>query len=392
MSLDFRLFGIGVRVRVWFILVGMFIGMNTPQIERHPWMLAVWIGIVFFGVLSHELGHALVGRAFGWKPSIELVALGGLTRFEGIEGARPWQRMLMVASGPTVNAAFGALCLVVYAVFGAKLGPLAAETLEYAGWLQLAWAFLNLLPMLPLDGGQLLLEGARWIAPERGPRVAGGVMLIVVGAIVLFTLRQPEPNLFLLFIALLSGVAAYRLARDGTLALGEEGRTPREQAHFALARRDGKRLVTLAGKLVSAASSVEELDEAFYLLAWGRLFAGEPAEAKKAASAITAAHPSTHALEGAIALELGDPDEALVQFEKVLPRLNPWLEDYIVRAILLSRRWDDARVLFEDELGREFTPPSLLAVMTAARADGALEAAEGMRTVLARKMPVTAPA
>lgn len=390
MSLDFRLFGIGVRVHIWFLLVGMLIGMNSPEIEARPWMLAVWIGIVFLGVLSHELGHAIVGRAFGWKPSIELVALGGLTRFDGIEGGRPWQRMAMVVSGPTVNAVLGALCLVAYAFFGEKMHPIASSTLEQAGWLQIAWAVLNLLPMLPLDGGQLLLEGSRWIAPERGPRVAGVLMLFVVAAIVVFGIRIQNP--ILLFVALFSGVAAYRLARDGTLAPGEEGRTLREQAYFALARRDGKRLVTLAGKLVSAAASVEELDEAFHLLAWGRLFAGEPAEAKKAAAAISAAHPSTHALDGAIALELGDPDEALVQFEKVLPRLNPWLEDYIVRALLLSRRWDDARVLFEDELGREFTPPSLLAVMTAARADGAIEAAEGMQTVLARKLPVSIPA
>jgi tetratricopeptide (TPR) repeat protein len=138
---------------------------------------------------------------------------------------------------------------------------------------------------------------------------------------------------------------------------------------------------------VRLAETEDALDEAFHLLAWGRLFSGDPAEAKKALASITRAHATTHALEGAIALELGDADKALEQFEKILPRLNPWLEDYFVRAILVSRRWDDARTLFEDELGREFSPSSLLAVMTAARADGAVDAAEAMKAVLARKLP-----
>jgi hypothetical protein len=265
--------------------------------------------------------------------------------------------------------------------------------LDLAIEVHLFWAALNLIPMLPLDGGQLLLEAMRWISPDRGPRIAGGIMLVVVGVMIAYgsEFAAETENPLPLGIALFSGIGAYRLARDGTLSRSGDHRSVREQAYFALARRDGKRLVALAGKLVATAEDVDAIDEAFHLLAWGRLFSGDPREAKRALSAISRAHATTHALEGAIALELGDPDKALEQFEKILPRLNPWLEDYIVRAILLSRRWDDARVLFEDELGKEFSVPSLLAVMTAARADGAVEAAEGMRAMLLRKASVQAP-
>lgn len=390
MSLSFSLFGIPVRVHVWFVLVGMLLGMSHPDVDERPWFLAVWLGVVFFGVLSHELGHALVGRRFGYAPRIELVALGGVTSFEGIDRAKPWQRMLTVFAGPLVNGTLGTLFLVAHARFAGDISEVAAMTLREAGIIQIFWAVLNLIPMIPLDGGHILLEGCRWISPTRGPRVAGVLMLfVVVGMIVLGAVLQ---NPILLAVAIFAGIGAYRLARDGTLSRAEDGRSLREQAYFALAHRDGPGLVAIARKLVASADAPPALDEAFHLLAWGRLFSGEPAEAKQALASISGEHPATHALEGAIALELGDPDKALEQFEQILPRLNPWLEDYFVRAILASRRWDDARTLFEDELGREFSAPSLLAVMTAARADGAVEAAEAMRALLARKLPRRTPA
>lgn len=383
MSLDFRIFGIGVRVHVWFLLVAFLLGMSQPEEAASLAYLGGFIAVLFVAVLVHELGHAVVGRAFGWKPSIELVAIGGFTRFEGIEGGKPWQRILMVLAGPTVNLLVGLACFVAYATLGDRLPPAGASMLNKAAFIHIFLAALNILPMLPLDGGQILLESLRWMSPTRGPRIAGYLMLLVVGLVAAWGAVKENP--ILIMIAFFSGIGAYRLARHGSLAPKEDALGLREQAYHALARRDGRRIVELAGKLVSKADAEQELDEAFHLLAWGRLFLGEPGEAKKALSAISRSHPTTHALEGAIALELGDADAALEQFEKILPRLNPWLEDYFVRAILLSRRWDEARTLFEDELGREFSVPSLLAVMTAARADGAVEAAEGMRAMVARK-------
>lgn len=390
MSIEIRLFGIPVRIHVWFLIVGFLLGMSLPEVSQSAIAFVGFIAIVFLAVLGQQLGHAITGRAFGWTPSIELVAMGGFTRFEGIESGKPWQRILMLAAGPFVNGALGLVCLLSFLRFGDALPAPASLLLRLAAQIELIWAALNLLPILPLDGGQILLEGMRALAPERGPHIAGAIMLVVVGVITFFGVTQE--NLVLVAVAVFSGIGAYRLARDGTLSREGDHRSLREQAYFALARRDGKRLVALAGKLVAAAEDVDAFDEAFHLLAWGRLFAGEPAEAKRALAAISRAHATTHALEGAIALELGDPDKALEQFEKILPRLNPWLEDYFVRAILLSRRWDEARTLFEDELGREFSVPSLLTVMTAARADGALEAAEAMREMLVRKASAQAQA
>src|SRR3954464_2107326 len=57
--------------------------LGWPGMENSKLMLgvciALWMGIVSLSVLVHELGHATVARVFGYRPSIQLVGLGGLT-------------------------------------------------------------------------------------------------------------------------------------------------------------------------------------------------------------------------------------------------------------------------------------------------------------------------
>lgn len=114
----------------------------------------IWLGIIFVSVLFHELGHALTAFAFGRKPRIELVALGGLTYYDG-QKLRFWKQFLIVFNGPL----FGFILFLVAS------WSLRFPSVAQGGWgpvlvlLQMAnlfWTVLNLLPILPLDGGQLL--------------------------------------------------------------------------------------------------------------------------------------------------------------------------------------------------------------------------------------------
>src|SRR5215475_15897239 len=42
-------------------------------------VVLIWVAIVFVSVLFHEFGHAVTMRAFRYRPSIQLVMLGGYT-------------------------------------------------------------------------------------------------------------------------------------------------------------------------------------------------------------------------------------------------------------------------------------------------------------------------
>src|SRR5690606_8316247 len=111
MRLELQFFGIPVRIHVWFLLTALVLGaMNAPQVtpegpfELAAW-LTLWVGLVFQGVFCHELGHAFVGRAFGLRPFIDLVALGGQTGFHGTAPLTPPKALLTSAAGPAVSVA-----------------------------------------------------------------------------------------------------------------------------------------------------------------------------------------------------------------------------------------------------------------------------------------------
>ncbi len=114
----------------------------------------IWIGIIFFSVLFHELGHALTAMIFKRKPRIELVALGGLTVHDG-QHLSSWKQFLIVLNGPL----FG-LLLALLAWLAMKLSILSVgipmQILRDITIINVFWTAVNLLPIMPLDGGQML--------------------------------------------------------------------------------------------------------------------------------------------------------------------------------------------------------------------------------------------
>jgi len=118
----------------------------------------VWVGIIIVSVIIHEFGHALTAVFFKQKARIQLVALGGLTMFEGPK-LKFWQQFIITFNGPL----FG-FFLFLFATFLLQFSwpPTLAVILKYTQVANLFWTVVNLLPVLPLDGGHLLrivLEG-----------------------------------------------------------------------------------------------------------------------------------------------------------------------------------------------------------------------------------------
>jgi Zn-dependent protease len=113
----------------------------------------VWMGIILISVLFHELGHALFANLFGQRTTIELSAFGGLTIPHGKKLAL-WKEFIVILMGPL----FGFLLFVLASIYlqfpyGTSFIRSVVEKIRYVN---LFWTFVNLLPILPLDGGQLV--------------------------------------------------------------------------------------------------------------------------------------------------------------------------------------------------------------------------------------------
>lgn len=147
-----RLFApIPVTIHPFFWLFASLIGwINSGSLLG----TLIWTGIILVSVLFHEFGHAITAQLFGQRSAIQLIALGGVTTYEGPK-LTFWKQFLITFNGPL----FGFL-LFLAASFALQWDLSAWPMLRQIVWqMQIAnlfWTIVNLLPVLPLDGGQLL--------------------------------------------------------------------------------------------------------------------------------------------------------------------------------------------------------------------------------------------
>lgn len=167
---------LGVQ-RMVLALVGIFFvyGLVTKNVIQ-----AVWFPLLYLSIYLHELGHALSARAFGGQVlGISIHLVGGVTMTRGL-GA-PWSRIAMTAAGPAVNLLIG---------FGIRYlvhpDPFAGEVYAVLYGLMFAnllWGFFNVLPIYPLDGGQILQTVLEMRLPaERATAISAVVSFVAIGA------------------------------------------------------------------------------------------------------------------------------------------------------------------------------------------------------------------
>lgn len=171
-------------------------GMDTPGVLVVSFAFVL---LLFGSVFCHEVAHALVARSRGHRvDELALTLWGGHTAYSG--GAqRPADTALVAVVGPLTNLALAA---AFWSGFQAQTTASIPALLLYAGAFSNAFVgVFNLLPGLPLDGGQVL-EAAVWKATgsrTRGTVAAGWVgravgVGVVAGALLwpLATGRQPS--------------------------------------------------------------------------------------------------------------------------------------------------------------------------------------------------------
>ena len=183
-SFDFAIGHFPVRVHWSFLLISVLIGLDM----QNPILTVSWVVIVFVSILVHELGHALVAESYGMFPSIMLYSMGGLTIPGKSKALSHLQEILLSLAGPFAGFVLGGIVL-----FGSRFIPgqtaLLRVILSQLLWVNIGWGIVNLIPMLPLDGGHVMRSLWQWAGhpyDERTPLIIsiGAGILAIIAAIV----------------------------------------------------------------------------------------------------------------------------------------------------------------------------------------------------------------
>jgi len=211
----FRVFGVTVFLHwSWFVVAYLLYVYRTlhPNPVVH---IVIYVGL--FGiVLLHEFGHALACRSVGGRAErILLFPLGGVATVQ--PPARPGPMLWSLAAGPLVNVAlFPVLWAAAFAIGGLpaeggglrELGDLQAIGFALAA-VNTGLLLFNLLPIYPLDGGQML-QSVLWffLGRTRSLRIVAGIGLAAAGLFGLWALTVGD--LWLLLIMVFVGWQAYQ--------------------------------------------------------------------------------------------------------------------------------------------------------------------------------------
>ena len=196
----FRLFGFDVHVRTGFLI---FLGLIVFLYQD---TFGIWLaGALAVFTLLHELGHAVAARSAGAEASISLDFLAGYTSFRP-DPQRPLsraRRAVISAAGPGVQIA---VSLPVLAAMG--VDPLSIDSARQSDSALAVWwagpiiGALNLIPVLPLDGGHLAMTGLETFLGKRALRTMVIASLVITGggAVLMFTTGHGGFGIFVAFL------------------------------------------------------------------------------------------------------------------------------------------------------------------------------------------------
>lgn len=189
------LFGIPLYIDSSWLLILVFVTLvNAGDINARGlapdsaflgWLTGFIMALLLFAsVLLHELGHSLVARSQGIEVnSITLFLFGGIASIER-ESHTPKEAFWVAIAGPIVSLS---LCIFFFVLTyfweSQSLFHFVATDL---GKINLVLAIFNLIPGLPLDGGQVLkaivwqitgdqLKGVRWASASGQLLGLGGI-------------------------------------------------------------------------------------------------------------------------------------------------------------------------------------------------------------------------
>lgn len=310
-----HLAGIPVRVEPMFFAVIAVIGLAvSPDLAY----VGTFVVLAFVSVLLHEFGHALAFRAYGCQPRVVLQGFGGLTMATG--RLTPGRNIAVSLAGP-----FSALVLLglpSWLALAAGLGdgrPGVEVLLAQAVWINVGWSLLNLVPLLPLDGGSVTASALELVSARNGRRVANVLSIVLAGVLGVWAVSAG----FVIgaAVAVFFGVWNVNELRSGRR---DKVVGMLSAAERALVSNDGATAEREARRALAARPPGPHAAWARELIGWSRLLANDAAGAREATERGQA---SAH-FQAALAFAEGRRDEAvsvsawaLAREQRAVPRL-----------------------------------------------------------------------
>ncbi|MEM1010652.1 MAG: site-2 protease family protein [Planctomycetota bacterium] len=230
----FQLFGVEVYAHASLLVISLLVILFGTPFGVTPLDRVTFVVVMFGVILLHEFGHIWGARKTGGEGKlIEMTPLGGRAFAEARRGWFP--HTFTVAAGPAVNVIICVVCaLILYRLVGfAEFGPFSLvdeERLAQEEWLSpgvLSLSFylfyiysisyflllFNLLPIFPLDGGQLL-QGLLWskLSWFRATLIATGIGL--VGSVLLVLYGLAAGGLLLVLIGASCGMTCFSMRKQ----------------------------------------------------------------------------------------------------------------------------------------------------------------------------------
>jgi Zn-dependent protease len=204
----FRLFGIDVFLHwSWFVVALFELRMRSSEYASPLFNVLEYLAL-FVIVTLHEFGHSLACRQVGGRAErIVLWPLGGVAYV--VPPQRPGATLWSLAAGPLVNVALAPVLLGLLWTAGSLGWPAShpdfVSLLHALFFMNLMILIFNLLPVYPLDGGQIL-RSLLWFGIGRAHSLMAATLVGFLGTAALGALALREESVWLGIMAFFVGV------------------------------------------------------------------------------------------------------------------------------------------------------------------------------------------
>jgi len=186
----FRLAGVDLFLHwSWFFVAFYEIESSSKRYSSITWNVLEYLAL-FLIVCIHEFGHALACRQVGGVANqIVLWPLGGVAYVN--PPPRPGATLWSIAAGPLVNVVLAPILWLLYFASGsaswAQSLPDVHSFLYNVLWIDIGLLLFNMLPIYPLDGGQIL-RSLLWFPLGRARSLLVATIIGFMGVVGLFAL------------------------------------------------------------------------------------------------------------------------------------------------------------------------------------------------------------
>ena len=146
-----------------FLLLILFIGFLDGRTLAFRLMFAA---VVLVGIVWHEAGHAIAFALVGRRSRIVVHGLGGFTIPEDQRELNDTQAIGVALAGPLSGMVVGLVALWLQIRGVGQRTEWSYYLLSDLILVNLGWGIVNLIPVIPLDGGHVMERLVRLVAPR----------------------------------------------------------------------------------------------------------------------------------------------------------------------------------------------------------------------------------